>query len=134
MSNDIDESKRRRRGGSSNRPSVDLRTHTVSTRLNKTELVLLDELRSPLRMERGEFLRTASLHKLPPTIPAINVAAWSELARTTANLNQIAKKLNMEENVDFAEVKETLAELRLRLVDVGEVFKHEGKNKSRRGL
>ncbi|MBJ3115112.1 MobC family plasmid mobilization relaxosome protein [Salmonella enterica subsp. enterica serovar Typhimurium] len=45
-------------------------------------------------MQRGEYLRAAALHRLPPTIPAANREQWAELARTAANLNQIARKIN----------------------------------------
>ncbi len=72
----------------------DKRTHTVSVRLNDRELALLDSRRGAVQMQRGEYLRAAALHRLPPTIPAVNREMWAELARTAANLNQIARHLN----------------------------------------
>lgn len=88
-----DESKRRRRGPAP-LDAADKRGHTVSVRLNEAELARLDLLRDAVQMQRGEYLRAAALHRLPPTIPAINREAWAELAREAANLNQFAKHLN----------------------------------------
>ena len=88
-----DESKRSRRGPAP-LDAADKRGHTVSVRLNGGELEKLDAQRSAVQMQRGEYLRAAALHRLPPTIPEMNRKAWSELSRATANLNQIARHLN----------------------------------------
>lgn len=45
-------------------------------------------------MQRGEYLRHASMGKLPPTIPAINREAWASLSRVAANLNQYQAQIN----------------------------------------
>lgn len=89
----IDVQKKRRRGPAP-LDSADKRLHTVSVRLNGAELARLDSLRGAVQMQRGEYLRAAALHRLPPTIPAVNREQWAELARTAANLNQIARHLN----------------------------------------
>ena len=89
----IDKSKRRRRGPAP-LDVADKRRHTVSVRLNDSELVRLDSQRDAVQMQRGEYLRAAALHRLPPTIPAVNREHWAELARTAANFNQIARYLN----------------------------------------
>ncbi|MDC9908884.1 hypothetical protein PSX32_21110 [Shigella flexneri] len=91
--NNTDESKRRRRGPAP-LDATDKRRHTVSVRLNDAELARLDSQRDAVQMQRGEYLRAAALHRLPPTIPAMNREQWAELARTAANLNQIARHLN----------------------------------------
>ena len=88
-----DESKRSRRGPAP-LDAADKRGHTVSVRLNGGELEKLDAQRGAVQMQRGEYLRAAALHRLPPTIPEMNRKAWSELSRTTSNLNQIARHLN----------------------------------------
>ena len=85
---------KRRRRGPQPLPAGEKRLHSVSVRLNDAELARLDEQCSSIKMQRGEYLRAAALHRLPPTIPAINREAWTELAREAANLNQIAKHLN----------------------------------------
>lgn len=90
---DVDVSKRRRRGRIDLLPG-DKRTHTISTRLNDEELILLDQKCAEYKMQRGEFLRTAALHKLPYQIPKINQQQWIEMARSASNLNQIAHHLN----------------------------------------
>lgn len=85
---------KRRRTGPAPLDPADLRTHTVSVRLNAAELTELDRNRAPVRMQRGEYLRAASWGKLPPTIPEINRQAWASLARVAANLNQYQTALN----------------------------------------
>lgn len=89
----IDESRRRRRGPAP-LDAADRRLHTVSVRLTAAELACLDARRDAVQMQRGEYLRAAALHRLPPTIPEVNREAWAALARTAANLNQIARHLN----------------------------------------
>jgi hypothetical protein len=89
----IDVSKRRRRGpmplDAENR-----RDHTVSVRLNAGELDRLDSLRAKVTMQRGEYLRAAALHQLPPTIPTVNREAWAAMARVAGNLNQYQTAVN----------------------------------------
>jgi hypothetical protein len=89
----IDSSRSARRGPDPLPPN-ELRTFTVSVRLNGAELAALDGQRAPVQMQRGEYLRCASLHRLPPTIPLVNQAAFIDLSRSAANLNQLAKALN----------------------------------------
>ena len=73
-------------------PAGELRTFTISVRLNSAELAALDAQRAPVRMQRGEYLRCAALHRLPPSIPAINQLAWVDLSRASSNLNQISRR------------------------------------------
>lgn len=115
-----DESKRRRRGPAP-LDATDKRGHTVSVRLNEAELALLDSQRGTVQMQRGEYLRAAALHRLPPTIPEVNREAWAALARTAANLNQIAHRLNAGEVLPLAEVRATLDAFRRNLIGVEEV-------------
>lgn len=118
-----DESKRRRRGPAP-LDAADKRGHTVSVRLNDAELDRLDSQRSAVQMQRGEYLRAAALHRLPPTIPEVNREAWIALARTAANLNQIAHRLNAGDALSLAEVRATLDALRRDLIGV----KHDAKD------
>ena len=87
----IDHSKAARRGPEP-LPACELRTQTVSVRLNSAELAALDAQRAPVQMQRGEYLRCAALHRLPPTIPEINRLAWVDLSRASSNLNQISRR------------------------------------------
>jgi len=84
----------RRKSGPKPLALADKRDHCVSVRLNSAELADLDSARALVRMQRGEYLRHASMGKLPPTIPAINREAWANLARVTGNLNQYQAWIN----------------------------------------
>lgn len=55
-------------------PTEALRSYCVSVRLNIEELQILEVKRGPYK--KGEWLRMASLQKLPPVIPEINTEAW----------------------------------------------------------
>ena len=83
-----------RKRGPKPMPAADRRVHPVSVRLNSAELAHLDSARAGVRMQRGEYLRHASMGKLPPTIPAINREAWASLSRVAANLNQYQQAIN----------------------------------------
>lgn len=84
---------RRRRHGPEPLPPGERRTHTISVRLNPTELALLDAKRG--RLARGEWMRAALLNRWPPAAPnRIAVAQWRALARVGSNLNQIAAAIN----------------------------------------
>lgn len=121
----IDDSKRRRRGPAP-LADADRRTHTVSVRLSDAELAQLDTRRALVRMQRGEYLRAAALHRLPPTIPAINREAWVHLARIGGNLNQIARHLNAGaiHPDEIAAAQRLIADLRRLLLGV----KHESED------
>ena len=114
---DLDITKRSRRGPEP-LGADEKRDHCVSVRLNADELSRLDVARAPAKMLRGEYLRAAALHKLPPTIPTLNRTAYVELARVGANINQIAKRLNSDElaAVDLPLVRAELHALRLALL------------------
>lgn len=89
----IDHRKAARRGPEP-LPVGELRIFTVSVRLNAVELAALDVQRRPVQMQRGEYLRCAALHRLPPTIPAVNQLAFQQLARSAGNLNQVSTSIN----------------------------------------
>jgi hypothetical protein len=120
----IDTSKAARRGPAP-LPPEELRSHCVSVRLSDAELASLDAQRAPVRMRRGEYLRCASLHRLPPVLPAVNVAAWVALSKASGLLNQIAHRLHQAahgfESVtpDPDEIAGALAEFRRALICAG---------------
>lgn len=114
MKND-DQKQKQRRGPKPLDPS-DLRGHCVSVRLNLAELEWLDRVREPAKMQRGEYLRAAASGKLPMTIPPINIEAWAELARSAANLNQIAKHLNSGERVALTQIMLSLEAFRRDII------------------
>ena len=99
----------------------DKRGHCVSVRLNSRELALLDGKRG--QFQRGEWLRIAALDQLPPTVPELNVRAWSELARLAVNLNQAQASINRGDcdnhHVELLDyLRDAVATLRRELVGV----------------
>ncbi|HGD7517607.1 hypothetical protein [Klebsiella pneumoniae] len=98
-----------------------LRIHCVSVRLNNAELSKLNTLRGDYA--KGEWLRMASLQKLPTIVPPINVEAWKTLGEINQKLNRIAlhidcksKDSNLTHTELFA-VKRQLEELRQHLLN-----------------
>lgn len=97
-----------------NLPEAELRTFCVSCRLNPVELSILDEFRG--KRQRGEALRMMALQNLPAPPPAINIVAWCELSKASANLNQTAHKLNAGESLQINEIRAELEAFRAALI------------------
>ena len=95
---------------------INLRDHCVSCRLNPQELSILDQVRGKLR--RGESLRVLAFTNLPAPIPELNASAWVELARASANLNQISHRINAGEDLKIDEIRHELEAFRSRLIGV----------------
>lgn len=99
-----------------------LRSYCISVRLNNEELSLLNTKRG--RYRKGEWLRMASLQKLPPIIPAINTEAWKALSEISQKLNRIAihidgkSKESKLTHTELFVVKRLLEELRYNLIQV----------------
>ena len=119
---DIDLSKISRRGSfdKSKLPSESVRSYCVSVRLNVEELQLLNIKRGSYK--KGEWLRMASLQRLPPAIPAINTKAWKALTEISQKLNRIAAHIDGKSkdsrlsNTELFAVKRQLEELRTNLL------------------
>ena len=119
---DIDLSKISRRGSfdKSKLPSESVRSYCVSVRLNVEELQLLNIKRGSYK--KGEWLRMASLQRLPPAIPAINTKAWKALTEISQKLNRIAANIDGKSkdthltHTDLFAVKRQLEELRTNLL------------------
>ncbi|EAM1407078.1 ATP-binding protein [Salmonella enterica] len=73
-------------------PDNEIRYHCVSVRLNEEELILLDSKRG--QYKKGEWLRMASLDKLPPVLPEINREAWIKLGSLSQDLNYLLNHLD----------------------------------------
>ncbi|POP40542.1 ATP-binding protein [Superficieibacter electus] len=73
-------------------PPDEIRTHCVSVRLNEEELIILDSKRG--QYKKGEWLRMASLNKLPPVLPEINREAWIKLGSLSRDLNYLLNHLD----------------------------------------
>ncbi|MBA0198450.1 hypothetical protein H4F51_20975 [Pectobacterium brasiliense] len=97
-----------------------LRCHCVSVRLNDEELTLLNERRG--RYRKGEWLRMAFQHNLPPVIPSINLEAWKTLGEISQKLNNLVVHLGNKGNnsslsqTELFAVKRQIAELRQHLI------------------
>lgn len=97
-----------------------LRTHCVSVRLNNAELQLLNTKRGST--SKGEWLRMASLQKLPTIVPPINLAAWKTLGEINQKLSRIALHIDSKSedskltHTEMFAVKRQLAELRQNLI------------------
>ncbi|MBJ9145546.1 hypothetical protein I5476_15990 [Citrobacter braakii] len=93
-----------------------LRTHCVSVRLNNDELQLLNAKRGD--RSKGEWLRLASLDKLPAAIPPINIEAWKSLADISQKLNILISHLESKSDgstltkTEIFAVKRQISELR----------------------
>ncbi|EIT7319885.1 ATP-binding protein [Enterobacter hormaechei] len=73
-------------------PEKEIRHHCISVRLNDEELIILDSKRG--QYKKGEWLRMASLNKLPPVLPEINREAWIKLGSLSQDLNRLLNHLD----------------------------------------
>jgi hypothetical protein len=108
---------------SSNLPDLipqTLRTHCVSVRLNNAELSKLNTLRGDYA--KGEWLRMASLQKLPTIVPPINLNAWKTLSEINQKLNRIALHIDSKSkdskltNTELFAVRRQILEIRQNLL------------------
>ncbi|WP_233963752.1 hypothetical protein [Pectobacterium versatile] len=105
----------------SNFLNSDLRNHCISVRLNKNELHVLNTKRG--KLSKAEWLRVASLQKIPPIIPAINLNAWKALSEISQKLNRIAIHVDTKSkdskltHTELFAVKRELRELRQKLIN-----------------
>ena len=74
-------------------PAASLKT-TVSTYLTPAEKSAVAEKASAAHMTLAAFLRKAALGQRVHAVPTGNAKKWSELARTTAALSNLAKHAN----------------------------------------
>ncbi|WP_426617565.1 hypothetical protein [Raoultella sp. R2A007] len=101
-------------------PIEALRSYCVSVRLNIEELQILEVKRGSYK--KGEWLRMASLQKIPPIIPAINLNAWKALSEISQKLNRIATHIDGKSkesqltHTELFAVKRQLEELRCNLL------------------
>ncbi|EPM1951770.1 hypothetical protein ACTL4O_004327 [Salmonella enterica] len=98
-----------------------VRSHCVSVRLNNSELQLLNTKRGST--SKGEWLRMASLHKLPTIVPPVNIDTWKTLGEINQKLNRIALHIDSKSkdsqltHTELFVVKRQLEELRQQLLN-----------------
>lgn len=95
---------RRSRGG---RPKGDpsaVRASTIGVRVSAEEYAALRAKAEQMGMTPAQWLREAALtRRLPsPPVPAINREQYAELARLSANLNQLVRLANSGQPVTVA--------------------------------
>ena len=101
-------------------PESLLRTHCISVRLNHEELQLLNAKRG--EKSKGEWLRLASLDKLPIVVPSINIEAWKSLSEISQKLNKLVAHLDNKSQgspltqTELFAVKRQISELRMKLI------------------
>ncbi len=118
----------RRRPGRPAKAAGERRDAVIGVRVNAGERALLADRAAAAGWDVGTYLREAGLRRrVVGVAPAVNVAAWRELARTTSNLNQLTAHLNAvhrPDPTDTGRLGETLTALAeevrvLRLVLLG---------------
>lgn len=109
-------------GRPKNDPST-LRNHVIGVRVSKSERAVLLVQSAATSMSVSTWLREAALaRRLPtPPVPEINRAQYAELARLSANLNQLTHHANSGGTVAvsnqlLAQVVTEVARLRRALI------------------
>ncbi len=93
----------------------EVRGYKLRVMLNDEELAFLDTVRG--RLSRAEAMRFMLQKSTPPaSIPQLNAEAWVELARASANLNQLARHLNSGGAADAETIRLQLEEFRSALI------------------
>jgi hypothetical protein len=103
-----------------------VRTSTIGVRVSADEYAALRAKAEQMGMTPAQWLREAALsRRLPlPPVPAINREQYAELARLSANLNQLAKLANSGQPVAVADallqrLAGEVGRLRLALIGIG---------------
>ena len=87
---------RKSKGGRPPGDPADVRCSTIGVRVSAHEYASLKARAEQMGMTPAQWLREAALsRRLPsPPVPPINREQYAELARLSANLNQLAKASN----------------------------------------
>jgi hypothetical protein len=117
---------RRRKGGRPKGDPAAVRAMTIGVRVSPSEYTDLKDKATQMGLTPAQWLRQAALsRRLPsPPVPAINRSVYADLARLSANLNQLARHANRGESVQVdADLLRRLAfearQLRLALIGAG---------------
>lgn len=100
-------------GGPGLRPDRDRRRQVFSVSANRGEEAEIRRRAQKAELDAATYLRNAGLGASFTIVPQVNREQWIELARTTSNLNQIARALN--EGRLGVDAKEVLVEVRKEL-------------------
>lgn len=108
-----DPTPRKRKGGRRKGDPADVRNAVIGVRVSAAEYTELCQRSTALHMKPAQWLRTAALtRRIPaPPVAAINREQYVELARLSANLNQLTRLANEGRRVTISE------ELLIALID-----------------
>ncbi len=103
-------------------PAQDKRQKRLNVFFNAAEYA---ELLTRVKRKSGlsSYIRSQAIAgktQLYVAVPEINLKAYAELARTAANLNQLARKLNASDIIDVSQLQTELHAFRLALVSGGQ--------------
>ena len=117
---------RKSRGGRPKGDPAAVRVSTIGVRVSAEEYAALRAKAAQMGMTPAQWLREAALsRRLPsPPVPAINREQYAELARLSANLNQLAHAANIGQNVAVNDallqrLAGEVSRLRLALIGAG---------------
>lgn len=93
------------RGGRPKGDPAQLRATTIGVRVSDAEYAALRERAAAMGLTPAQWLREAGLRRRlpPPPVPAINRAQYAELARLSANLNQLTRMAHAGRAVTIAD-------------------------------
>jgi|SRR5476649_1671439 len=97
---------------------------SIQFRVNKAEFEYLKELVVSSGLERGHYIRKEILNSVPVVkrkMPEVNQKTYLQLSALGNNLNQVAKKLNSNEDFDDIKVSETnflIKQVSNRLIEI----------------
>lgn len=72
----------------------ELRKVCVMVRFTMTEMAAIDAIRKDTGLSRAAFIRMMAADRRIVAIPEVNRQEWTEMARLSANLNQLARLAN----------------------------------------
>ena len=117
--------KRGRGGRPKNEPGT-VRDVTIGVRVSPSEYIALKSKSDTMSVTPAQWMRQAALsRRLPaPPVPAINREEYANLARLSANLNQLAKAANEGREVKVSDdlmghLTSEVKRLRLALLGMG---------------
>lgn len=112
----------KKKRGPTPKPAEEQRSHRISIFLTESEYHLVKQKAGDYKLP--EYVRTVALGGAfapkPPTIPKLNLEVWKKLSRTTNNLNQLVRRLHIQNHegvvTEVTAVSLLLADFRSTLV------------------
>ncbi|MFJ1169315.1 plasmid mobilization protein [Klebsiella pneumoniae] len=105
---------------------------SIQFRVNKEEFEYLKSLVEASGLERGHYIRREILKSEPlikRKMPEVNQKTYIQLSSLGNNLNQVAKKLNSNNDFDNIKVSETnflVKQISKRLLEIQKDLNYEG--------